>query len=99
MLHTAFRASLATTYSTRTVAKHAGAVKLCIHVLCAYTDMEQLEAGMRGMVNSPFRRWQRSTVLERTDADELLRVAPRTCFHFLDHEKGVHYPAVLKAVR
>jgi len=38
-------------------------------------------------------------VLERTDADELLRVALRTRFHFLDHEKGVHYPAVLKAVR
>jgi len=56
-LHTAFRVSLATTYSTRTVAKNAGAVELFIHVLCAYTDMEQLEAGMRGMVNSPFRRW------------------------------------------
>jgi len=39
------------------VTKHAGAVELFIHVLCAYTDMEQLEAGMRGMVNSPFRRW------------------------------------------
>ncbi len=52
-----FRASLATTYSTHTVTKHAGAVELFIHFLCAYTNMEQLEAGMRGMVNSPFRRW------------------------------------------
>ena len=56
-LHTAFRASLATTYSTRTVAKHADAVQLCIHFLCEYTNVEQLEAVTRGMVNSPFRRW------------------------------------------
>ncbi len=57
MLHTAFRASLATTYSTRTVAKHAGVVELFIHFLCAYTDMEQMEAGMRATVNSQFHRW------------------------------------------
>lgn len=60
--------------------------------------MERLEEVTRGMVNSHFRRWYRSTVLDRMDPDEI-RVGLRKFFQFLDQEKGIHNPAALAALR
>ncbi len=97
-LNEEFGVSLEKKYSRRTVLKHTGIVNLFIIFLCDYTDVERLEDVTRGMVNSHFRRWYRSKVLDRMDPDEI-RVALRTFLGFLDQEKGIHNPTALEALR
>jgi hypothetical protein len=60
--------------------------------------VERLEDVTRGMVNSHFRRWYRSKVLDRMDPDEI-RVALKKFFAFLDREAGIHNPKALEALR
>lgn len=97
-LNAEFGTYLATRYSRKTVRKHTGTVDLVIHLLCDYTDVERLEDVTRGMVNSHFRRWYRSKVLDRMDPDEI-RVGLHEFFQFLDQAKGIHNPAALAALR
>ena len=97
-LNTEFAASLEKKYSRRTVLKHTGIVDLFIIFLCDYTDVERLEDVTRGMVNSHFRRWYRSKVLDRMDPDAI-RVALRKFFGFLDQEKGIRNPTALEALK
>jgi len=93
-----FATSLGKKYSRRIVLKHTSVVELFIIFLCDYADVEQLEDVPRDMVNSHFRRWYRSKVLDRMDPDET-RVALRKFFAFLDQEKGIHNPKALDALR
>jgi hypothetical protein len=97
-LNAAFGASLEKKYSRKTMRKHAGIVDLFIIFLCEYTDVERLEDVTRGMVNSHFRRWYRSKVLDHLDSDEV-RVALKKFFAFLDQEQGIHNPKALEALR
>lgn len=97
-LNTDFGQYLAAKYSRKTVTKHTGTVGLFIHFLTDYADVERLEDVTRGMVNSHFRRWYRSKVLDRMDPDEI-RVGLRKFFHFLDQEKGIHNPTALDVLR
>jgi len=97
-LNKEFAASLEKKYSRRTVLKHTGIVDLFIIFLCDYTDVERLEDVTRGMVNSHFRRWYRSKVLDRMDPDAI-RVALRKFFGFLDQEKGIRNPTALEALK
>ena len=97
-LNADFGQHLATRYSRKTVAKHTGTVALFIHFLTDYTDVDRLEDVTRGMVNSHFRRWYRSKVLDRMDPDEI-RVGLRKFFQFLDQDKGIHNPRALDALR
>ncbi len=97
-LNEEFGVSLKKKYSRRTVLKHTGIVDLFIIFLCDYTDVERLEDVTRGIVNSHFRRWYRSKVLDRMDPDEI-RVALKKFFAFLDQEKGIYNPKALDALR
>jgi len=97
-INAAFRASLATKYTKKTVNKHTGTVALFIHFLCDYTDVQRLDDVTRGMVNSQFRSWYKRKVLDRMDPDEI-RVGLRKFFQFLDQETGMHNPTVLDALR
>jgi hypothetical protein len=97
-LNAAFGTALAKQYGRKTVRKHTGIVELFIIFLCDYTNVERLEDVTRGMVNSHFRRWYRSKVLDRMDPDEI-RVALKKFFGFLDREAGIHNPKALEALR
>ncbi len=97
-LNDEFGVSLKKKYSRRTARKHTSVVDLFIIFLCDYTDVARLEDVTRGMVNSHFRRWYRSKVLDRMDPDET-RVALKKFFGFLDQEKGIHNPTALDALR
>ena len=97
-LNDEFGVSLEKKYSRRTARKHTSVVDLFIIFLCDYTDVARLEDVTRGMVNSHFRRWYRSKVLDRMDPDET-RVALKKFFGFLDQEKGIHNPTALDALR
>jgi len=97
-LNDEFGVSLEKKYSRRTARKHTSVVDLFIIFLCDYTDVARLEDVTRGMVNSHFRRWYRSKVLDRMDPDET-RVALKKFFGFLDQEKGIHNPKALDTLR
>jgi len=97
-LNAAFAASLEQKYSRRTVLKHTSIIDLFIIFLTDYTDVERLEDVTRGMVNSHFRRWYKSKVLDRMDPAEI-HVALRKFFQFLDQERDIHNPKALDALR
>lgn len=97
-LNQEFSEFLALKYVPKTVRKHTTIVGLFIDFICGYTDVEQIEAITKGMVNSHFRSWYKRKVIDSaTDSD--LRVALRKFFQFLATEKSIVNPKVLDALK
>lgn len=97
-LNKEFRNYLTARYSKRTADRHSSIVWLFIEFLTGYTDVQSIEEITRGMVNTHFQRWYRRKVLVSSTPDDL-RVALKKFFQFLEAEKGISNPRVLRALK
>jgi len=90
-----FAQALTGQYTQQTVRKHTRIMELFIYFVCWDTEVCRMEEITRGIANSAFRRWYRSTVGDSLESQ--LKTTLKKFFQFLHREKGLTNEAVLKS--